>query len=338
MSRFARAVVAGKFYPPHQGHHLVIDTALAQSDALTVLLCVKPTDRIDGELRRRWLSEMHPRAEIRIIDDHYDEQDSALWARNTIDWLGGAPDAVFASESYGEAYAREMGAAYVAVDPNRERVPCSGTRVRADCFAEWEFLSPPVREWFAFRVCVLGAESTGSTTLAKALAAHYETEWVEEYGREYSWLKLDRGERVWRSAEFVTIAREQNRRENAAARRANRILIADTNAFATILWHRRYMSRDSVAVAAEAMRGRCDLYLLTGDEIAFEPDGIRDGEAIRHRMHHWFVAELERQSVPWIELRGDRSERLAVSVATIDRRLHAVAGLADRARGRWLGQ
>lgn len=132
MKRFGRAVVAGKFYPPHRGHHLVIETALAQADAVSVLLCVRPEDRIDGELRAAWLREMHPRAEILAIDDRYDEQDSELWARNTVLWLGGAPDAVFASESYGGAYARAMNAAYVAVDPRRQQVPCLATRVRAE--------------------------------------------------------------------------------------------------------------------------------------------------------------------------------------------------------------
>ncbi|MGC3961060.1 MAG: AAA family ATPase [Verrucomicrobiota bacterium] len=43
---------------------------------------------------------------------------------------------------------------------------------------------------FAKRVCVLGAESTGSTTLAKGLAEHFQTAWVEKDGREYSEVKL----------------------------------------------------------------------------------------------------------------------------------------------------
>lgn len=333
MKPFRRAVVAGKFYPPHRGHHLVIDTALAQADAVSVLLCVRPGDRIDGNLRACWLREMHPRAEILAVDDRYDEQDSALWARNTIAWLGCAPDAVFASESYGEAYAREMGAVYVAVDPQRARVPCSATRVRADCFAEWEYLAAPVREWFALRVCVLGAESTGSTTLASALAAHYRTEWVAEYGREYSGRKRERGELAWQSREFVAIASEQNRRENAAARRADRLLIADTNALATALWHRRYMGFDSAEVAAIAALVRCDLYLLTGDEIPFEQDGMRDGEAIRHEMQEWFRSALGAGSVPWVELRGGPGERLTAAIAAIEARRPQVASLASRLPG-----
>lgn len=156
---------------------------------------------------------------------------------------------------------------------------------------------------------------------------------MAEYGREYTSVKLERGDAEWRSAEFVHIARNQNWRENAAARRANRLLIADTNAFATTLWHRRYMGCESAETVAEAAEGRCDLYLLTGDEIPFEPDGIRDGEAIRHRMHEWFVEALHRQPVPWIELRGSHEARLAAAVPAIDARQARLASLADRIPG-----
>lgn len=160
-----------------------------------------------------------------------------MWAENTVRWLGRAPDPVFTSEDYGDRYAALMGAKHICVDRARTRVPISGTAVRRDPFAHWEFVEPPVRGWLTKRVCVLGAESTGTTTLARALAEHYRTEWVEEYGREYSETKLAAGETVWRTEVFLHIAVEQSRREHEAARRANRLLICDTNAFATSLWH-----------------------------------------------------------------------------------------------------
>ena len=36
------------------------------------------------------------------------------------------------------------------------------------------------------RVAIVGAESTGKTTLATALAEHYRTAWVPEFGRLYT--------------------------------------------------------------------------------------------------------------------------------------------------------
>ncbi|MEO5915948.1 MAG: AAA family ATPase [Luteolibacter sp.] len=313
---FGLGVVIGKFLPPHRGHHFLIDTAISRCAAVVVIVCEKPGDPVPGALRQAWLQEMHPAADVRLIDDRYDENDSRVWAENTIRWLGRAPDAVFTSEHYGDAYAAHMGCRHVMVDQPRQAVPCSGTIVRNDPFAQWEHLSPPVRGWYAKRIVVLGAESTGTTTLAKALSEYFKTWWVAEYGREYSFEKQSRGETNWRTEEFMEIAREQTRREDLAAREANRILICDTNSFVTTLWHRRYMGFDSPALNDLAKHCRADLYLLTGDEIPFVQDGLRDGEAIRHEMHRWFEEGLIGQKgSPWILVRGPAETRLAQAVA-----------------------
>ena len=42
------------------------------------------------------------------------------------------------------------------------------------------------------KVVIFGPESTGKTTLAKDLAAHYKAPWVPEYAREYLQEKWDR--------------------------------------------------------------------------------------------------------------------------------------------------
>lgn len=311
---FNLGVVIGKFLPPHRGHHFLIDTALSRCSTVVVVICEKLTDPIPGHHRQAWLQEMHPAADVRVIDDRYDENDSRVWAENTIGWLGRAPDVVFTSEHYGDAYAGYMGSHHVMVDQPRLHVPCSGTAVRTDAFAQWDHLAPPVRGWYAKRIVVLGAESTGTTTLAQALAEHFETPWVAEYGREYSLDKQSRGKSEWFTEEFLEIAREQTRREDTAAREANRFLICDTNAFATTLWHRRYMGFRSEPLEEFAKSCRADLYLLTGDEIPFVQDGLRDGEAVRHDMHRWFEEALANQPVPWLQVTGTHEERLATAI------------------------
>ena len=307
-------LVVGKFLPPHRGHRLLIETAAAQSRRVVILVCVRDDDAIPGETRVAWLRELHPAAGVRAVEDRYDPEDSTTWARKTVEWLGRAPDAVFSSEDYGPRYAALMGARHVSVDRERRRVPVSGSAVRRDPYAAWEQLDEPVRAFYARRVCVLGAESTGTTTLARQLAERLGTCWVEEYGRELWAEKLARGDLEWRSEEFVAIAREQVRRADAAARRADRVLVCDTNAFATVLWHRRYLGRPSPEVETIANAERCDLFLLTGDEIPFVQDGLRDGEHVRHTMHGWFeqalAAQAGRRPVPWRTLRGARGERL----------------------------
>lgn len=315
--KFGLGLVIGKFLPPHRGHKFLIDTATAQSERTVVILCGKPPDFVSAEIRGQWLREIHPTVEVMVIDDRLDANDSRVWAENTIRWLGRAPDAVFSSEDYGDRYASLMGSKHVSVDRQRVRVPVSGTAVRTDPFGNWDFIEPPVRGWFAKRVCILGAESTGTTTLARALSEHLKTPWVEEYGREYSARKQVGNQTTWRTDEFTDIAIEQTRREEVGARDANRVLICDTNALATVVWHRRYVGGNNPKLDAVARQVRCDLYLLTGDEIPFIQDGLRDGEHIRHEMHGWFIETLAAQSVPWIVLRGSPARRLTDAVGAI---------------------
>ncbi len=314
-----RGLVIGKFYPPHRGHKYLIDTARSQVDHLTVIVCRKEGQVPQADLRAEWLREIHPDVHVIVIDDNVPDDDSQGWAEYTVRTLGYAPDVVFTSEDYGERYAYYLGCRHVQVDKARRVVPCSGTLIRAKPLTCWEFIEPCVRAYYAKRVCVIGAESTGTTTLAQALAAHYQTVWVPEYGRQYSEEKLERGEGDrWNTSEFVQIAAEQCRQEDGAARLANRILICDTDAFATGIWHQRYMQRRSPEVEAIAATHLYDLYLLTDVNIPFMQDGTRDGEHIRHWMHDLFEAELKAQGKPYALITGPHEQRLTKAVELID--------------------
>jgi NadR type nicotinamide-nucleotide adenylyltransferase len=185
-----RGVIVGKFYPPHRGHKYLIDTGQAQVDRLTVIICWKPGENPPGWLRAAWLKEIHPEVKVIALEDTLPGDDSRAWAENTIKVLGYVPEVVFTSEDYGYPYAAFMGSRHVQVDKARRVVPVSGTAVRANPLKCWDYLEPCVRAFYARRVCLVGAESTGKTTLAAALAAHYRTNWVAEYGREYSEKKL----------------------------------------------------------------------------------------------------------------------------------------------------
>lgn len=311
-------LIIGKFLPPHRGHHHLIDTARSQVENLIVLVGERENDFIPGELRASWLREMHPGVEVRVIEDRYDQDDSKLWAKKTIGWLGRAPDVVFTSENYGPVWAGFLGCEHVMVDLERNTFPVSATKVREDVMSNWQFLSPPVRGHFAKRIVVLGAESTGSTTLALDLAGALNTVWVPEYGRDYCIPKFERGDQEWSSEEFLAIAREQIRRENALAKEANKILVCDTDAFATRLWHWRYCGNfaEELDALVEAHR-KPDLYILTDTDIPFVQDGIRDGEHIRVEMNEKFKEELEKCGVPWGLVSGGREQRLQALLPVI---------------------
>jgi len=109
--------------------------------------------------------------------------------------------------------------------------------------------------------------------------------------------------------------------EDALARSAAKLLVCDTDSFATQLWHERYIGFMSPEVAALNQGRKYAHYFLTGDEIPFVQDGTRDGEHVRHRMHERFAEELRRQGRPFTLLRGGRAQRLRQAVAVCDRLL-----------------
>lgn len=345
-------LVIGKFYPPHAGHHLLVRTAAACCDQVTVVAMAATVESIPLALRVAWLREVHrTEPNVRVVgtmDDHpVDLESDAVWRahvalmeRAAAEATALPVDAVFTSEGYGDELARRLGARHVRVDLERVLVPVSASRVRSDPVACWPFLAEPVRGWFARRVVVVGAESTGKTTFAAELAGalrsrggpHGLTRLVPEYGRELTveLLSLARAEAqlggrpaplidelAWPSDAFERVASEQNRREDEEARRGGPVLVCDTDAFATGIWHERYVGRRSPEVEALARRG--DLYLLTDPvDVPFEDDGLRDGEHLRAWMTAVFTERLAATGRRWRWLRGGRAERVAAALREID--------------------
>jgi len=336
-------LVIGKFYPPHAGHHHLIDTAAAHCDRLSVVVAASSVESIPLADRVAWLRETHPQPHVQfapVMDEHeIDYTDQDVWRlhveafRHGLRQLWGEDpriDVVFSSEAYGKELARWFGAVAHDVDEPRDRFPVSGSAVRADPVATWEFLAAPVRAALARRVVVVGAESTGTTTLARSLAAHYAarggpfaaTRWVPEYGRTYceerlaalgpgAWLD----DIEWAPADFALIAERQLDWEDAAARAGSPVLICDTDAFATALWQERYLG----VLGPVPARARHELWILTDHAgVPFEQDGLRDGEAIREGMSGRFRDELDRRALPYITVTGPHEERLAAAVAAVD--------------------
>lgn len=349
---FAHGLMIGKFYPPHHGHVHVISTAAAACSAVTVLVMGSTMESIDHAERADWLAEMVGHLGnvevLSILDDApMDYSSDSAWIAH-IGLMAAAVrrgrypaavDAVFSSESYGAEMAARFGATAVAVDPDRVRYPYSSSMFRADVVGRWTELPPPVRRGLAVRVVVLGSESTGSTTLARDLAAHYRrrggvwerTGCVDEYGREYTELKFDAlqlrspgaplTDLTWDSADFATVAAEQTRQEDAAAAAGSPVLICDTDAFATAVWERRYVGEHSHASApwATDLLPRRDIYLLTDCAgVDFEQDGWRDGEHLREGMQEWFADALTEAGHSWFLVSGSPQERLELAVAVTD--------------------
>src|SRR5207253_8564024 len=84
--------------------------------------------------------------------------------------------------------------------------------------------------------CIVGAESTGKTTIGGALATHYGTELVPEFARIY----LEEHGGLRRFESMAEIVRGQVDSEDSLSKRVREILICDGCPLSTVIWSRHY--------------------------------------------------------------------------------------------------
>jgi NadR type nicotinamide-nucleotide adenylyltransferase len=164
------------------------------------------------------------------------------------------------------------------------------------------------------KIVLFGSESTGKTTLAGQLAAHYHTVWVPEYSRMYQ----QEQPRALTLADVLPIARGQLQLEAKALPLANKLLICDTDLLETKVYSEAYYGHCPAWLLEQVPQHLADLYLLTSIDLPWEPDGIRDRPHDREQMHSRFKKELIRQQVAFAEISGNEAQRLQRAIHAIN--------------------
>jgi NadR type nicotinamide-nucleotide adenylyltransferase len=164
------------------------------------------------------------------------------------------------------------------------------------------------------KVVLTGGESTGKTDLAHALGAHFGAPVAEEFVRGYA---AQRGGQLG-FADHGPIAKGQMASEDAAIARATGLVVLDTDLVSTVVYCDHYFGRCPPWIEEEAVKRAGDLYLLMQPDIPWIADGVRDRGERRQEMHALFRDKLDRLSLRYVEIGGDRSSRLASAVAAIE--------------------
>ena len=186
-----------------------------------------------------------------------------------------------------------------------------------------------------FVIALLGAESTGKTTLARALCDALATQprsvlVVPEYLREF----CDHHQRTPHRDEQGQIAAEQTRRIDSAAQ-AHDLVIADTSALMIAVYSDQVFGDTSLYPGAEAAQQRCDLTLLTALDLPWQADGLqRDGPQVREPVDAKVRAALVRAGTPYSVVFGHGAARLAAALASVQR-ARAPRPSGDNARWHW---
>jgi nicotinamide riboside kinase len=169
------------------------------------------------------------------------------------------------------------------------------------------------------RISLIGAESSGKTTLARALADRLPGLWVPELLREF----CDLHGRPPRSDEQSLLMRAQIAREAQVQALAGRqgfgFVVCDSSPLATALYSAELFGDASlVDEATEHQRGYA-LTLFTAIDIPWQADGIqRDGPRAREQFDTRLELELDARGLAYRRIAGAPRERVADALAALD--------------------
>jgi HTH-type transcriptional repressor of NAD biosynthesis genes len=342
---FHTGLVVGKFWPPHRGHQLLLETAAASVAELVVLVYANPdSETMPAALRAQWLRELYRGDELAagprigttplrvfalsaeadgVPPDVADDETQREFVRQWLAGQGIRPDVVFTSEAYGPGFAQYLGVPHRAVDVARQQVPTSGTVVRANPAAAAHYLHPFVAAQLGTippaavpRAVFLGAESSGKSTLCAALAKAFGTVWVSEYGRTLHEQKNGNLE----YEDLLYIARRHAELEDEAAAQARGVLFCDTNAATTALYSYYYFHRcDPALQAMAAVCGQRYAHtFVCAPTVPFEQDGWRGPEALRSFQHGMILMQLDFYGISYTLVQGTVAERVAQVRAALE--------------------
>ena len=184
------------------------------------------------------------------------------------------------------------------------------------------------------KVVLFGPESTGKTTLSKQLARHYNTVWAPEYAREYLQNKWNNKRKTCENSDLLPIAKGQMELENSLAKKADKLLICDTDLLETKVYSEEYYGGFVNPVLEEAaIANTYDLYLLTNIDTPWELDDLRDRPGQRLEMFRAFENSLIKYNRPYILLNGSKNMRFKTAVYEIDKILqskHHLQSFSDK--------
>ncbi|MFZ6801911.1 AAA family ATPase [Undibacterium sp. Di24W] len=157
------------------------------------------------------------------------------------------------------------------------------------------------------RIAILGAESSGKSQLAQALATHFKTLWVAEYLREF----VDKNGRVPCSNDQLLIAKTQMERENAAANKASTWLFCDTTPMMTALYSRLYFDELDPALSAMDLIHNYQFTVVTAPDFPWTPDGLqRESPQVRQQVHEELISILDDREIPFMLVEGSLDSRV----------------------------
>lgn len=321
--------IGGKFLPLHQGHIYAIMKASSIVDKLYVILsssetrdkelCLGKCKYPDSKIRLSWLGELtHDMENISII---HIEDDAGT---ENYDWKDGSDkikksipehiDYIFSSEiEYSDIFKKLYPESkHIIIDPNRNSINISATKIRESIYSHWTYMPSYVREFFVKKILITGTESCGKSTLTKKLAKIYNTKFCRETGRDY----CEKYSNNLTVEMFDSIAMEHYLEQKHLLKDCKEYLFVDSDSIVTNYYLNLYYGKKSNTV--ENINTPYDLVLYLEPDVEWVPDGFRFAETNRENLNNNLKDMYKSNGINYVSISGNWCERLEKSIKEIN--------------------
>ena len=164
------------------------------------------------------------------------------------------------------------------------------------------------------KIIVTGPESSGKTTLSKALSKHYNLPFTKEFAREYL---TDLGKNYLQE-DLLEIAKGQFENEQLTANK-HQISLHDTDLITLKIWNNyKYGNCDNwILEQIEKQKVENRFYLLCKPDLKWDYDPLRENPTNRNELLEIYKQELENLGHKFLIIKGeDRNEQAIESLST----------------------
>ena len=156
------------------------------------------------------------------------------------------------------------------------------------------------------KIILTGPESSGKTSLAKAISTLYDVPWVSEYARQY----LTEKDGIYEYEDLLKIAKGQIEAENRFAKFKPEFLICDTSLLVIIIWSAHKFKKVDVWIESELDKLKDCHWLLCKPDFPWEYDAFRESEHEREILYNLYLRTLKQKAFNFIELGGPLDGRI----------------------------
>jgi len=294
--------------PPTIGHVDLINFAANLTGDARVILVTRGDEPFQEERYEALVEHFKHNTAVELLQLHQDgllAEGDEYWG-NVLASYGFEPgDILVASEDWGGVIAEQLHGEFFPYDMKREIRFTKATAIREDLEANWAWIIPEFQRHLQKRIVIFGAESTGKSTLARALRDEYvDAVSVFEYARPY--LELTPGELDVRRMNGIWKGQKALQGTISQMAPTPRVVFLDTDLYSTLgYWEFWDPTTVPAGLAEDAELLKADLYILVNSNIPFEADPIRLGGDKREKDDAYWRGVLEAHKLPYVELAAD---------------------------------